>query len=185
MDLEQNMDMKTYIKRQCSRAISTLIPHNPNQRLTILEQARLQRDDDELHSRTSMFTNICRNPRHVRIIERGVDLVQDKERRRLVRVDGEKERQGSHGLLTTREVLHVAETFEGWHCVVLDAIEVWLVGGFDIEVSVTVTSANVRRTGRVLTLAPLPFRMRSCCLRFCKGLCRLGRPVQKYGCRLC
>lgn len=46
----------------------------------------------------------------------------------------EEERQRRHGLLATREVLHVAESLERRHGVVFDAGEVRRVAVFDVEV---------------------------------------------------
>ena len=82
-----------------------------------------------------MLADIIRDLGHVRIIEGGVDLVQDEEGRRLVAVDGEEEGEGGHGFLAAGEVLHVAEALERGHGVVFDAVEVGLVGVFDVEVA--------------------------------------------------
>jgi hypothetical protein len=48
----------------------------------------------------------------------------------------EEEREGGHGFFSTREVFHVSEAFEGRHGVVFNAIEIGLVGIFDVKVPV-------------------------------------------------
>ena len=36
-------------------------------------------------------------------------------------VNREQKSEGSHSLLTTRKLLHIPESFHGWHCVVFDS----------------------------------------------------------------
>lgn len=51
-------------------------------------------------------------------------------------MDGKEEGEGRHCLLAPGEVLHVAETLERRHGVILDTIQVGLVGVFNIQVPV-------------------------------------------------
>ena len=112
-----------------------------------------------------MLADIIRDLGHIRIIEGGVDLVQDEEGRRLVAVDGEEEGEGGHGFLAAGEVLHVAEALERGHGVVFDAVEVGLVGVFDVEVAAgrgKSVSGSGGRGGRVRLTLGRPWGGRRC-----------------------
>ena len=51
-------------------------------------------------------------------------------------MDRKEEGEGGHGLFATGEMLHVAETLERGHGVVLEAGCIGLVGFFGVEISV-------------------------------------------------
>lgn len=114
-----------------------LIPENSHQRLRMLEQPSLQTDDNKLESRTRLATDIIADLLDVIIVESSIDFVEDEEGRGLIGVDGEEEGESGHGLFSSGEMLHVAETLHRRHGVVLDAVEVGLVGVFHVEVSGT------------------------------------------------
>lgn len=62
----------------------------------------LERNNNELELLTRMRADVLADLRHIVRVERGIHLVQHKERRRLERVDGKEERECCHGLLATR-----------------------------------------------------------------------------------
>ena len=49
---KRKSDRTTHIQRQRLRTIRALIPIDPHERLTTLEEPRLQTDHNELHTRT-------------------------------------------------------------------------------------------------------------------------------------
>ena len=81
----------TYIKSQGLRAICLLISKYANQTLTALEQTGLQRNNNELHTRACMLTNIILDLLHVGIIKRSINLVENKEGTRLIGMYCEEE----------------------------------------------------------------------------------------------
>lgn len=83
-----------------------------------------------------MVVDVVCNPGNVGVVKRCVNLVKHEEWRWLVRVDGEEKGKRGHCLLASREMLHVTETLEWRHCVVLDTVQVGLVRVFDIQVPV-------------------------------------------------
>lgn len=127
---------ETHIKCQRITTVLILVAIDTNQRLTVLEQSCLQTDHDELHTRGSMVVDVVGNPGHVGVVKCCVNLIKHEERRRLVRVDGEEKGKSCHGLLASREMLHVTEPLEWRHGVILDTIQVGLVRVFDIQVPV-------------------------------------------------
>ena len=46
--------------------------------------------------------------------------------------------EGGHGLFSSGQVFHVTESFERRHSVVLDAVKIWFIGIFDIEITIPV-----------------------------------------------
>lgn len=82
-----------------------------------------------------MLVDVVGDLGDVGVVERGVDLVEHEERGGLVAVHGEQEGQRGHGLLPAGEVLHVAEPLERGHGVVLDPVEVRLVGVLHVQVA--------------------------------------------------
>lgn len=125
--LHLNSLILSQIQRQSPRRINALIPHDTHQRLTILKQTGLETDDHKLHARARMIPHIRRQTRGVRIVERGVDLVEDEEWARRVCVDGKEECEGGHCFFAAGEVLHVAEALQWGHGVVFDTREVGFV----------------------------------------------------------
>lgn len=85
-----------------------------------------------------MIVDVVRDTSDIGIVERGINFIQDKERRGLVRMNGKQKSQGGHGLFATREVLHVSEPLQRGHSMVLDAVEVRLVGVLDIQITVQI-----------------------------------------------
>lgn len=69
-----------------------------------------------------MVVNVVRDTSNIGIVERGINFVQDEERRGLVRMDGKQKSQCGHGLFATREVLHVSEPLQRGHSMVFDAV---------------------------------------------------------------
>lgn len=82
---------ETYIQRQRPRAIHVLVPVHAHQTLAVLKQPRLETNDDKLHAGTGMLADILLDLLHIRIIQRGIDLVQHEKRTRLVAVDGKQQ----------------------------------------------------------------------------------------------
>lgn len=76
-------------------------------RTTRMHDNAPKRDDDELRVLRPIL-DIIRDDRHVPEIQRGVDLVHEVQRRRLVRVEREHERERAQRLLSTRQVRDVA-----------------------------------------------------------------------------
>jgi Ca2+-binding EF-hand superfamily protein len=60
-------------------------------------------------------TDVVTHLGHVGVVQVGVHLVKDEEGRGRERVDREEQCQHRHGLLTTRQVLHVAKAFARRH----------------------------------------------------------------------
>ena len=81
-----------------------------------------------------MVMDVIGNPGDVGVVKCCVDLIKHEEWRWLVRVNREEKGKSGHCLLASGEMLHVTEPFEGRHRVVLDTIQVGLVGVFDIQV---------------------------------------------------
>lgn len=124
--------------RETLRAALNLISEYSNKRLALLEETSFQTDDDELESRTTMPTNVIRDFLDVGVVECGVDLIQDKERAGLIRVDGKEESQGGDCLLAAREMLHVAESLHRRHGVVFYSIKVGFVTALHVQVAVSI-----------------------------------------------
>ena len=76
---EKTTKGKTHIERQSATTIDTLIPHDTDQRLTVLEESGLERDDDKLHAGTCVFADVAGETRGVCVVERGVDFVEDEK----------------------------------------------------------------------------------------------------------
>lgn len=112
-----------------------MIAINADQSFAALEKAGLEADDDELHAGTGVVADVGRDLRDVGVVERGVDFVQHEERRRLVAVNGEQERQSRHRLLPAGEVLHIAKALEGRHGVIFDSVQVGFVAVFHVEIA--------------------------------------------------
>lgn len=127
---------KTYIKRQALAGIFRLVPVNSDQGFAILEQRRLQTDDDELHAGTSVIADVVCNPCNIGVVKGRIYFIQNEEWRRLVGVYGKEKGESSHGLLSSREMLHIPEALQRRHGVVLDSGKVGLIRVLDIEISV-------------------------------------------------
>jgi hypothetical protein len=84
-------ESKTYIKCQSLTTISFLISENTYQTLATLEKARLQTDDNKLHSRTGMLPDVVLNLLNIGIVKRSINLVQNEERTGLIGVNSEEE----------------------------------------------------------------------------------------------
>lgn len=141
---------RAYIQSKCSGAVDFLVTVNTNQALTVLKQAGLQADDNELHTGTGMLPNILLYFVDIGIIERGVNLIKNKERARLVAVDGEQQGQGCHSLFTSGQVLHIAESLKRWHGMVFYTRKVRHVGIF-LYVKISLAAERVGfRTREVL-----------------------------------
>src|SRR2546421_1020298 len=84
-----------------------------------------------------MFTDVPSNLRHVCVIKSCINLVEDKKWTGLIAVNGKEQGQRSHGLLSTRQMLHVSESFQGRHGVIFDSVKIRLVRVFNIEVCLT------------------------------------------------
>lgn len=121
------VEVYTYIQCQRFAAVFVLVSVNTYQSLAVLEESRLQTDDNELHTGGSVVVDVVGNPSNVGVVKRSIDLVENEERRRLVGMDSEQQCQSRHCLLTTREVLHISESFQWGHGVVFNAVEVWLI----------------------------------------------------------
>lgn len=130
--------------RETLRAALNLISEYSNKRLALLEETSFQTDDDELESRTTMPTNVIRDFLDVGVVECSVDLIQDKERAGLIRVDGKEESQGGDCLLAAREVLHVAESLHRRHGVVFDSIKVGFVTALHVQVAVSIFIKTIK-----------------------------------------
>ena len=65
---------------------------------------------------------------NVSVVESSINLIQDEERSWLEAVDGEEKSQGSDCLLPTRQVGHGLEPLAWGHTVVIDALQVGLLG---------------------------------------------------------
>jgi hypothetical protein len=122
---------------QCERLarIGTLVSVDADKGLAALEQTSLQADDNELHSRSGVVPDVVGNLRNVCVIQSGIDFVEHKEWRGMIAVYRKQEGEGSHGLLPPGEMFHVPETFEGGHCIVLYAVEVWLVRVLHVKIA--------------------------------------------------
>lgn len=105
-----------------------------------------KRRSDVLEVGAGNVLDVASDASDVGVVERGIDLVEHEEGRGVVavraekmvsleyeqvaeceqssRVDGEEEREGSHGTLSSRKLVHVAEALHGRHRVVLDAVQV-------------------------------------------------------------
>jgi hypothetical protein len=73
--------------------------HDTKKRLRILEETILEADDDELHSWSRVLASVACNLGHIRIVEGGVDFVEDEEGQGLIKMHGKKTEQGDHCLL--------------------------------------------------------------------------------------
>lgn len=124
---EKRYNRETHIESQRLAAILYLITVDANKSLTVLEETGLQTDDNELHAGGGVVVNVVGDTGHVGIVESSINLVEHEEGRWLVGVNGKQQSERCHGLLTTRQVLHIAESLQGRHSVVLDTVEVWLI----------------------------------------------------------
>jgi hypothetical protein len=84
-----------------------------------------------------MIPNIVGNPSDIGVVKGGVHLIKHEERRRLVRVHCEEKSKSCHCLLSSRKVLHVSESLERRHGMVLDSVKIRFIGILNIEVPVS------------------------------------------------
>ena len=137
MQILKHHNDTTHIQRKSFTTIRTLISINPHESLAALEKTRFQTDNDELHAGLGMLTNVVGDLGNVRVVQGGIDFVENEERRRLIAVNGKEQCQGGHGLLATRKMIHVAKALEGRHGVIFDAFQIGFVGVFDVKISIT------------------------------------------------
>jgi hypothetical protein len=64
--------------------------HDTNRRLRILEETRLEADDDDLHSWSRVLAGVVCNLGHIGIVEGGVDFVKDEEGQALIKMLSKK-----------------------------------------------------------------------------------------------
>jgi hypothetical protein len=77
-----------------------LVTIDTDKRFAVLEKARFQTDNNELHAGGRVVADVVGNPSHVGVVQGSINFVKDEERRRLVGMDGEQQCQGCHCLLT-------------------------------------------------------------------------------------
>jgi hypothetical protein len=77
-------------------------------------------DDHEL-GETGELADDVREAADVRVVERGVELVEHAQRRGLHHVDGEKQGHGGHRLLAARKQRDAAELGAGGWATIFDA----------------------------------------------------------------
>ena len=114
-------------------------------RTTRMHDNAPKRDDDELRVLRPIL-DIVRNDGHVPEIQRGVDLVHEVQRRRLVRVEREHERERAQRLLSTRQVRDVAPALLRRHDAEDDALRERIHAVNELQLSV---AAKRNRLGKL------------------------------------
>lgn len=102
-----------------------LITINADQHIRPLKERLLQRDDDALQILRRSISNVLCNLVHVACIECCVNLIEDEERRVLIRMNCKEKSKCCNRLLTAWELIHVTETFLWRHGIVSDEVR-WL-----------------------------------------------------------
>ena len=96
----------------------------------------LQADDDALKVRLAALTNVVADLAQIDIVQSSINFVHDKERSRMVRMNCKKESQGSYGLFSATQLLHVAESLHRWHRIELETALVRLFGVVETKVRI-------------------------------------------------
>jgi len=78
----------TYIEGERARAVHFLVTINTDEGMPALVQRTLEADDDELECIRCMRSDVVGYLCHIRIVQRRVDFVKNKERAGLVTVQG-------------------------------------------------------------------------------------------------
>src|SRR5439155_5016621 len=107
---------------------AAVIHRHPVEHVDGLDRPAVVRDHDELRAIGELAERL-RETADVPFVERGIDLVEDAERRRLHAEDREQERRGGEGALAARELREAADALSGGTRVDLDARILRIVGG--------------------------------------------------------
>ena len=99
---------------------------DPDQSVGVRVELLLEGDHHDVHG-ALLGLDVGGDLADVGVVQGGVNLVQDKEGGGLVAVGGEKEGQGSDGLLTSGEVRHGLESLAGSNTIVVDTLKITII----------------------------------------------------------
>jgi hypothetical protein len=97
----------------------------------------LQTNDNALKVSLAPATNVIAYLSQVDIVQGGVNLVHDKERSRVERMNCKQEGERSNSLFAATKLLHVAEALHRWHCIEFHSSLVGLFGVVQTKVGIS------------------------------------------------
>lgn len=72
-------------------------------------------------SKSKRILDVCHDSLHVGAIQCSINLIKDKERRRVEAMNGKEQCKSSNGFLSSRKLFHISKAFERRHCVKPDS----------------------------------------------------------------